>query len=179
MSKKYPIGSRQIRTGGYWYVKAIVTIEGWVLEHRALMAQVVGRPLARNEIVHHIDGNRSNNDLSNLTLVDPVAHQRWHLQGHRGPQRGAILICRECSAPVEIHRRKGLCRTCYRRRYVEANAETFREYRKAFRLKLGPEETKRRDRERYKKHRDKVLALKKAQYWAKKAAQAAAVTPSQ
>ena len=38
------------------------------LEHRYLMAQALGRPLTMSETVHHRDGNRANNDLSNLEL---------------------------------------------------------------------------------------------------------------
>ena len=51
-----------------------------VLEHRLVMARKIGRPLAKDEFVHHIDGNRANNDPSNLVLVDA----RDHYASHRG-----------------------------------------------------------------------------------------------
>ena len=38
------------------------------IEHRLVMARHLGRPLLVNENVHHIDGDRLNNDLSNLEL---------------------------------------------------------------------------------------------------------------
>ncbi len=41
---------------------------GQILEHRLVMEQAIGRRLLRCEVVHHKDGNRSNNDLSNLEL---------------------------------------------------------------------------------------------------------------
>jgi hypothetical protein len=37
-------------------------------EHRLVMAQVLGRPLRGDEVVHHRDGDRLNNDPSNLEL---------------------------------------------------------------------------------------------------------------
>jgi hypothetical protein len=40
----------------------------WVLEHRYVMEQHIGRPLLSGENVHHIDGNKINNDISNLEL---------------------------------------------------------------------------------------------------------------
>lgn len=39
---------------------------GYVQEHRLVMAHKLGRPLTANETVHHIDGDRKNNDSSNL-----------------------------------------------------------------------------------------------------------------
>ena len=39
-----------------------------VLDHRAVMEQFLGRPLRKGETVHHKNGNRSDNRLSNLEL---------------------------------------------------------------------------------------------------------------
>jgi hypothetical protein len=42
--------------------------DGYVMEHRLVMARWVGRPLTRTECVNHIDRNPRNNDRSNLEL---------------------------------------------------------------------------------------------------------------
>jgi len=34
---------------------------GYILEHRYVMSQMIGRPLLANEVVHHRDSNRQNN----------------------------------------------------------------------------------------------------------------------
>lgn len=47
------------------------------LEHRVIWEAVYGRVPERLEI-HHKNGNKLDNDISNLELVDPSTHQRLH-----------------------------------------------------------------------------------------------------
>lgn len=52
----------------------------YVLQHRLVMEQHLGRYLEPGEVVHHIDENPSNNDISNLRLF---ASQAEHMRiGH-------------------------------------------------------------------------------------------------
>lgn len=41
---------------------------GWVLIHRKVMADHLGRALLAHETVHHKDGDRENNEIDNLEL---------------------------------------------------------------------------------------------------------------
>ena len=54
--------------------------------HRIVAEQMLGRPLKKGEVVHHIDRNKRNNDPSNLMVFKSQAdHAAWH-QSH--PERG-------------------------------------------------------------------------------------------
>ena len=52
--------------------------DGYILEHRLIMSEVLGRPLEDFEDVHHKDENRLNNDPSNLEVITRSEHTALH-----------------------------------------------------------------------------------------------------
>lgn len=85
-------GGRIRRTGGY--IGILVTEDDAHLapmgyyypEHRLVMARHLNRPLRNTETVHHIDGNRQNNDINNLQLR----------QGQHGNH--IVMVCGDCGS---------------------------------------------------------------------------------
>lgn len=79
-------GGRTIDKDGYSMVKINdhpdANGNGYVREHRLVMARKLNRPLLSDEVVHHKDGNRANNDPDNLFLYESnAAHLAETLRG--------------------------------------------------------------------------------------------------
>lgn len=70
-----------------------------VLAHREIMEHYLGRKLSKQEVVHHKDGNKQNNDINNLELMDPGKHASLHMS-----QKGieyVTLVCKHCGRVFE------------------------------------------------------------------------------
>ena len=75
-------GYRRKTTKGY-YVRYVpwhpyASKDGLVMEHRLVMEGLIGRFLTKDEAVHHIDGNKQNNEPSNLVLMTKSEHSILH-----------------------------------------------------------------------------------------------------
>lgn len=75
-------GGRWIDKAGYVYVRApehpTVYANGFYPEHRLVVEKAIGRSLSRDEHVHHRDGDKQNNDLSNLEVLTAREHGLLH-----------------------------------------------------------------------------------------------------
>ncbi len=96
-----------IKKGNYNYIKIPehpnATSNGYVLEHRVVMEKHLNRLLNSNEVVHHKNGKRKQNDVENLEIMDKPNHTKIH-QAHR-TSKMVKLKCPNCD--VEFDRRKG------------------------------------------------------------------------
>lgn len=55
--------------------------------HRIVAEQMLGRPLKPGEVVHHIDGNKRNNNPNNLMVfASQKEHAKWHEEHDGNPK---------------------------------------------------------------------------------------------
>lgn len=65
-----------ISSGSYVYNKG--KYKESRLIHKAIASKMLGRPLSTNEVVHHMDGNKENNSISNLIVLSRSKHIALH-----------------------------------------------------------------------------------------------------
>lgn len=83
-AKDPPRVRREITVVGYvviWFYRHPEMGTCRITEHRYVMQQHLGRRLTHQEVVHHKNGDRSDNRLENLELMSAGSHIRHH---HRG-----------------------------------------------------------------------------------------------
>lgn len=80
------------------------TKHGYVLEHRVVMENHLGRMLDDNEIVHHINENGKDNRIENLEIMSREEHTRMHTI-QRG-KKCVTLCCPNCKVIFDREYRK-------------------------------------------------------------------------
>lgn len=73
--RKY-LPHRRVGGRGYAFI-------GQKREHQVIMENLLGRPLESNEVVHHIDGNKANNNSNNLQVMTRGEHIKYHTAQRR------------------------------------------------------------------------------------------------
>jgi len=60
----------------------------YIAEHRYVLEQKIGRLLTKNEIAHHINGNKEDNRQENLELLTIIEHNQYHAKKRKRNKKG-------------------------------------------------------------------------------------------
>lgn len=137
--------------------------------HVVMWEMFFGIEVPEGCVIHHLDGNKRNNDISNLSCVSRSMHNcihnamRW---GNKTPthkqtrEERAAKIREYTKANMEHIRMK---KRISHSRWVSENRERAREIDREYRQR-NHEKIIERDRSRYQRRRDQVLAQKRKKY---------------
>jgi hypothetical protein len=126
MAKNHNDGKNRLEMNGYVliykpeYHRAMKSsgYDGYVYEHIYIVEESLGRHLTKDEHVHHLDENRSNNRIDNLIVLSNKDHGKLHGYLNRlksqyyTKQEPYEIYCLQCGRILERTQKKYCSNPC-------------------------------------------------------------------
>jgi len=122
---------KQIKTN-FGYVKLfepshpLANKNGYVLEHRKILFDN-GALVDSNKVVHHKNGNKTDNSIENLVVLSSAEHTSLHFKNKKIPRIGSA-VCAGSGCQTLQKSKYNLCRKHYQRQWDQEKNRNKRHY---------------------------------------------------
>lgn len=116
-----------INKAGYRILKRDARV---IPEHRYIMEKHLNRKLEKTESVHHINGNKSDNNIDNLIILTKCEHGKLHYPN------GSLFGSNNGKQEIMTSEEKIIKRREYARNYQNTHRESYRKYQREYQRKL-------------------------------------------
>lgn len=87
--------------------------KGFIYEHIVVAEEDLGRSLCENEVVHHLDEDKTNNRIGNLLILDRAQHAKLHVFTNPKVKNVSPLMCRVCGVTLQRKQKKTCSVKCW------------------------------------------------------------------
>ena len=100
-----------------------------LLIHRIVWAKYGNKPLEEGLVINHIDGNKENNDISNLELVYQAENNKHaYATGLRQPVKGHVVNSQEFADQIRQDHTNGMSYNAIIKKYAEQGIKIGKSY---------------------------------------------------
>lgn len=100
-----------------------------LLIHRIVWAKYGDKPLEEGLVINHIDGNKENNDISNLELVYQAENNKHaYTAGLRQPVKGHVVNSQEFADKIRQDHANGMSYNAIIKKYTEQGIKIGKSY---------------------------------------------------
>lgn len=74
----------------------------YVAKHKLVIEKQIGRYLTKNEVIHHINGNKQDNRIKNLQRLSNSEHSHLHHYGRKRSKTDENTRCVDCGEITKV-----------------------------------------------------------------------------